>query len=281
MYILLFVLLVTGCDKPDKTDTVPDTDTITNFPDYKIIDDIYQGYISYQGKKYWYAVKLEANGFDESPSDANYYSKSQKCLSVGSFSINKDKLVFEVDSFLYGETPASECNPDFILPGVYTIDSLANKSLVFERGGSNSRIVYSLIGIDYDEVFDSKDSVISFLIGEWEWIKSCGGYAGGCILSDTVEYAMRKVITKIPDTKDSILTIDYKDNSIIDIRRAKVAYSRSGYGLSWNIEETLPGLYFSKLTLRNISEDTLSFAENCDDCYVHTYVRLDSLKSFE
>ena len=141
--ITSFGLILAGCDKPNNDDNNENT------PEYKIVDDIYQGHYAYQGIDYGCSVTFEGNDYHESALGGLYYTKGFKCLSVGTYNIDKEVLYFELDSFTYGEPSTIYCQPDILLPGEYTIDYLKDDSLVFERGNGESRIVYFLKGIGF------------------------------------------------------------------------------------------------------------------------------------
>ena len=128
-FITLFVLIIAGCNKTDDP------------PDYKIVDGLYWGQFHYQDINYGYSVTLDSNKYIEHLSSGLYYQKY--CYTAGIYSIESDKLVFELDSFLDNMDPTVyPCNQDWLLPGEYTIDYLDNDSLVFERGNGDNRIIY-------------------------------------------------------------------------------------------------------------------------------------------
>lgn len=63
--------------------------------------------------------------------------------------------------------------------------------------------------------FDNPSSVINFLVGEWNWISSCGRYAGFCTNHDTVDYTMSYTFVKIANSEDSILYAFYRNDTIL------------------------------------------------------------------
>ena len=131
-FISLFVLIIVGCKKTEDP------------PEYKIGDGSYVGHFSYQGTNYFHAMGLDSNKYEEYYPGGVYYQKWPGCYTVGTYSVESDKLVFKFDSFLMKstDTTGNPCNPDWLLPGEYTIDYLDNDSLVFERGNGDNRIIY-------------------------------------------------------------------------------------------------------------------------------------------
>ena len=130
-FITLFVLIIVGCNKTEDP------------PEYKIGDGSYVGHFSYQGTNYFHAMGLDSNKYKEYYPGGVYYQKNGWCYTYGTYSAEIDKLVFELDSFVFNSDPTVYiCNPDWLLPGEYTINYLDNDSLVFERGNGDNRIIY-------------------------------------------------------------------------------------------------------------------------------------------
>ena len=134
LLISLFVFILFGCKKTEDP------------PDYKIVNGLYGGQFHYQGIDYGYGVTLDSNRYKEADPGSLYYKKWSNCITAGTYSIEQNKLVFEFDSFIYDFDPTVyPCDPeDWLLPGEYTIDNLDNDSLVFEKGGGDSLIIYYL-----------------------------------------------------------------------------------------------------------------------------------------
>ncbi|NOY96641.1 MAG: T9SS type A sorting domain-containing protein [Chlorobi bacterium] len=128
--------------------------------------------------------------------------------------------------------------------------------------------------------FNNTDSVINFLVGEWIWINSCGGWTGSqCTYPDSVGYTKSYVFSKLDGSKDSIAYSYFNNDSLIDSRNAKISYSNSIYGDQWNLEENISGFQIGKTTMFFESMDSIIFADNCYDCYKHEFVRRSSLSS--
>ncbi len=140
---ILIIVFIYGCKKNEN-------DSIDN-PEYKIIDDIYLGNYSCQGTKYGSAISFQDSTYFEVYLGGIYFTKLFTCCSYGKFPIEKERLVFKLDSFKFGEPSAVDCVPDVLLPGEYTINKLTDDSLMFERGTEENRIVYTL-GRTYSEL---------------------------------------------------------------------------------------------------------------------------------
>ncbi len=104
------------------------------------------------------------------------------------------------------------------------------------------------------------------IIGKWNWIKSCGGFAGGC---NTPESTHSKIVIEF--TKDSVFKKYKNDTLLIEttfkVTRGKTIYSQNSAQL---IElKNLMSESFSFSTC-----DTLFLNDECYDCYGSTYVRI-------
>ena len=131
-FITLFALIIIGCNKTEQP------------PDYKIVNGLYGGQFYFKGITYGYGVTLDSNKYEEADPGGLYYKKWSNCLTAGTYSVEQNNLIFELDSFIYDfDTAVHPCVPnDWLLPGEYTIDYFKNDSLVFERGEGESRIIY-------------------------------------------------------------------------------------------------------------------------------------------
>lgn len=79
--------------------------------------------------------------------------------------------------------------------------------------------------------FNNPDSVINFLVGEWTWISSCGGWTGThCLYPDSVGYTQSYVYSRLDGSEDSIAYSYFRNDSLIDSRNARISYSDSRYG---------------------------------------------------
>ena len=126
---IISILVITGCTK-EKTDSLP--------------EDVYTGYFNYQGIDYWYSVEFKDNKYTEWPSGGMYNQKGINCLTVGSFTITDNKIIFELDSFKYGQPEGYNCSTDLTMPGEYTLNSITGDSISFEKGTGDNRITYYL-----------------------------------------------------------------------------------------------------------------------------------------
>lgn len=127
--------------------------------------------------------------------------------------------------------------------------------------------------------FTNSDSVINFLVGNWIWTNSCGGFTGNvCTYPDSVGYTINLVFTKINNIHDSISYSRYKNDTLITSGRAKISYSNSIYGDRWNLEN-ISGFTTAMMTLFFYSIDTIALADNCNDCFSHGFTRGSNLSS--
>jgi len=129
--VLIFGIFI-GCNKTDDNSS------------YKIINGMYVGYYSYKGNNYWHSINLDHNKYEEFPSGGVFYQKDIICLTVGSFSTNRENLIFEPDSFKFGESDGINCNSDLILSGDFKINYIENDSISFEKEAGEKRIIYFL-----------------------------------------------------------------------------------------------------------------------------------------
>ena len=133
IYIIL-PLLIVSCDKSNEEIGEDDL----------LIDGHYGGNFSYNGSNYWYLLEINQNNYEEWPSGGVMYQKSYGCLTTGTYSIDRNIITFEIDSFKFSGFP-EPCITDMLLPGTYTITSPEiQDSLIFERGIGDNHIIYYL-----------------------------------------------------------------------------------------------------------------------------------------
>ncbi len=134
LFIFILAVFIVGCKKSDDT----------NIENYKINDGCYTGTFSYQGNNYWSMICFDNNNYEEWPSGGVLFQKHPDCLTIGTYSINNNKLTFEIDSFKFNNHQDS-CIPDMLLSGEFKINDLVdNDSLIFEKGIGENRIIYYL-----------------------------------------------------------------------------------------------------------------------------------------
>jgi hypothetical protein len=115
--------------------------------------------------------------------------------------------------------------------------------------------------------------LIRDLPGEWDWLISSGGIAGATYTPESVGYSEH-----IAFTSDSIFRM-YRNDSLIMETRYHVIRSTSIY-----TADTVQLLVYDSLPIRQyffFSNDdrfgltnVLNLADECDDCFLHEYVRI-------
>ena len=115
-----------------------------DYKDIKLTTGIYMGNFDYQGTKYFCQINFDSTKYVEVPSGGVAYQKSENCLTVGSYAIHGNKIVFTLDSFKYPGNSAN-CESDMLLPGEYTIyNTNVTDSIYFEKGKDSNKIKYYL-----------------------------------------------------------------------------------------------------------------------------------------
>lgn len=137
--IILFVFLITGCNKNNNIET--DSEPFKG--PYKIPGGSYMGNIIVKGQKLWSEICFDTatHKYIEWPSGGIMYQKEMGCLSVGTYSIDSSRLTFTLDSLKFKFFPCSL--PESKLPGEYRITNIVDRdSIIFEKGTGENRIIY-------------------------------------------------------------------------------------------------------------------------------------------
>jgi hypothetical protein len=137
--IILFVFLITGCDKNNNIEHDPEP---FKGP-YRISNGCYIGNVIVKGQKLWCDICFDTitKKYVEWPSGGIMYQKEMGCLSVGTYSIDSFRLTFTLDSLKFKFFPCSL--PESKLPGEYRITNIVDSdSIIFEKGTGGNRIIY-------------------------------------------------------------------------------------------------------------------------------------------
>lgn len=116
--------------------------------------------------------------------------------------------------------------------------------------------------------FESVDSVINFLVGDWLWTVSCGGIMGERKYPDSAT-SKSFVFSRHESRHARIVQCHYRNDTLVDSGNAEISFSNSMYGKCWHLDRFTS----LKLALFFISEDEIKLAEHCHDCYEHYYTR--------
>jgi hypothetical protein len=128
-------------------------------------------------------------------------------------------------------------------------------------------------------VFANADSVVSYLKGNWRWIRSCGGFSGGCITPTTTGSSSISVLfSKVAGSGDSLAYKVYQNNQLVNTAKSKVIYGTQMYSNMWSFVLQLSPM---SSVLMNVSvwmakPDSVWLSDNCYDCYQRSYVRDNS-----
>ena len=116
-----------------------------NLDDYdQISDGCYEGYFKYQGTSYWCSICFENGKYIEWPSGGANFQKTWSCLTIGTYSTERNTLSFMLDSFKFKDS-VEPCNTNMLLPGRYKITNSNKKdSLIFKKGTGENQITYFL-----------------------------------------------------------------------------------------------------------------------------------------
>jgi hypothetical protein len=111
------------------------------------------------------------------------------------------------------------------------------------------------------------DPELRNIFGKWEWIRSCGGFAGGCITPASQGYTLRI------EFNPSGIYKKFKNNSLTEQKTFSFSQETS-------IHNHLPVwvVTFSggaqPMAVSFSGQDSLTFDENAYDGYGHEYVRI-------
>ncbi len=128
---------------------------------------------------------------------------------------------------------------------------------------------------------DNTAEVIDFIADEWTWRISRGGLSGTDIVNpETAGYQMSLVFTEIPGSPDSIAYSLFYDDISAASGYAGISFSNTFYGEGWNLD-SIAGFNSGKVQLLLKSSDSLELAENCYDCYSHSFIRKSIVSTSE
>lgn len=143
LYLALCFFLITDCNKEAPGEPEPEPEPFTG--PYKIIGGCYMGRFTWQGQKIWNEICFDTitRKYVEWPSGGILVQKEMGCLTVGSYSIDSNKLIFILDSLKFKLFPCPSY--DMKLPGEYKILKITKEdSLIFERGTGYYKITYRM-----------------------------------------------------------------------------------------------------------------------------------------
>lgn len=109
------------------------------------------------------------------------------------------------------------------------------------------------------------DSNQSTIVGQWEWIKSTGGFAGHTITPDSTGYSEQ--------------FLNYSINNEFSFFRADTLVVSGKYFLDKENGETIVKYspendrFFPNQWIERNRNDTLILRDTCADCYTSTYIR--------
>lgn len=117
-------------------------------------------------------------------------------------------------------------------------------------------------------------NIISYLEGDWTWLKSCGGLAYSCNSPTTVGYTKGLTFSRITGVNDSIAYIARKNGTLVHVGKTKIIppSGQTGSYILDNIQDEATG-YGMTLTLTQTKQDTTWMTESCMDCYTRIYYR--------
>ncbi|UCD93371.1 MAG: hypothetical protein JSU69_06235 [Candidatus Zixiibacteriota bacterium] len=106
----------------------------------------------------------------------------------------------------------------------------------------------------------------SGLVGTWQWVVSCGGFAYQCYYADSVDYT--RLITFRADST----YIETIDNATVFSGRFSVVRKEIWGSDTANVL-VIEGYNF-ELIIDSLTITTLVLTDHCYDCFVGTYYRL-------
>jgi len=136
-------------------------------------------------------------------------------------------------------------------------------------------IVLSLCNCNlYSQIhISTSGSLINFMVGNWIWTGSRGGFSGDDISNpSSVGYTKSYTYRKITGSTDSLAYSFFKNDSLIKSGKTKISSANSMYGNEWNLE-SIVGFGTNKMTVVIKSNESITMYDNCYDCYSHGFVR--------
>ncbi|MEW5993144.1 MAG: hypothetical protein AB1744_01950 [Candidatus Zixiibacteriota bacterium] len=129
-------------------------------------------------------------------------------------------------------------------------------------------VVFSLIGCSSYNPVDVQPNLKQQLVGTWQWVESCGGFAGWCIYADSVDYT-RALSFFANDT----YTEAYNEAIVRSGRYWVVKKEVPMWGKDTAdvlIRENAP----MEMLIRTVRNDSLELDDICYDCFGHLYLRV-------
>ncbi len=158
---------------------------------------------------------------------------------------------------------------------LYLLSTIDNSLILVDECVDCFMHEFTRVGNTDSTIIVNADSIINTIIGEWDWISTCGGISGTqCITPGSIGFTNTIIIDKIAGTDDSIFYAVYKNDSVLYEGNVRISYSNSIYGKIWNFEN-LEGISSELLVILSNSNDTLVFGDNCEDCFSYSYVKIN------
>jgi hypothetical protein len=107
------------------------------------------------------------------------------------------------------------------------------------------------------------------IYGNWQWVKSVGGFAGTTVTPATAGYTQR-VVLKSGNTCEYYKNDTLMTTAQFAIYREKTSFSSD----SVDVIHYLAPVHFFDQIVSQAGSDTLALADLCMDCFKHTYVRI-------
>lgn len=128
--------------------------------------------------------------------------------------------------------------------------------------------------------FSATSNVVSYLNGNWEWFRSCGGMIPGCSYPSNVGYTRTVKFTIINGVNDSIAYTTYKNNVVVHSGKSKIAMLPA----SSQSQAYLESIYWeanasTTVALLAPQQDTVTFDDGSRafDGTIPTYYRLQNV----
>lgn len=105
----------------------------------------------------------------------------------------------------------------------------------------------------------------SDIIGEWEWIKSTGGFAGHTVTPDSTGFSEQQLLFSI-NNKFSF----YRADTMVASGRYSLSKQSGSIMIKYN---TARGPHLPDQWIDRNQKDTLVLRDRCADCYTSIYKR--------
>lgn len=111
----------------------------------------------------------------------------------------------------------------------------------------------------------SSDSTHSNIVGQWEWVKSTGGFIGHTVTPDSTGYSTKQI--HFSANNEFLL---FRSDTLVEFGRYHLEKGKYETVIKYEIES---GSFYPNQKVEFNNRDILLLIDECVDCYTNTFIR--------